>query len=96
MSKQGFIYIMTNKYNTVFYTGVTGNLVKRVWEHKNSIVGGFTQKYHVHKLVYCETFEEIEEAIAREKYIKGKKREYKRSLIEKTNPNYKDLCENVL
>jgi len=87
---------MANKYNTVLYVGVTSNLSKRVWEHKNNIVRGFTQKYNIHKLVYYEIFENIEEAIAREKYIKGKKREYKKGLIKKINPDYKDLYKDLL
>ncbi len=94
--KQGFIYIMANKYNTAFYVGTTSNLPKRIWEHKNNIIHSFTQKYNIHKLVYYETFENMEIAIAREKYIKGKKREYKKKLIEKTNPYYKDLYKDLL
>jgi len=94
--KQGFVYILANKYNTVFYAGVTSNLQKRIWEHKNNIVKGFTQKYSIHKLIYYEVLENIEEAIAREKYIKGKKREYKKKLTEEMNPQYKDLYGNIL
>lgn len=94
--KLSFVYILSNKYNTVFYTGVTSNLQKRVWEHKNNFIKGFTQKYNIHKLIYYETFDYIEEAIIREKYIKGKKREFKKELIKKTNLQYKDLYENIL
>ena len=57
--KRGFIYIFTNSYNTVLYIGVTSNLIKRVWEHKNNIIDGFTKKYHLHKLVYFEVFKNI-------------------------------------
>lgn len=77
--------------NNVFYTGVTSNLKRRIWEHKNSAIEGFTAKYKTNKLVYFETFNEIEDAIAREKYIKGKKREFKKRLIIKNNPYYLDL-----
>lgn len=94
--KRGFLYILANKYNAVFYTGVTSDLIKRVWEHKNNIIKGFTQKYNVHKLVYHEVFERIEDAIAREKYIKGKGRVFKKQLIEKVNPEYRDLYEDIL
>ena len=96
ISKQAFIYILTNKHNTVFYVGVTTNIIKRIWEHKNNIVKGFTKKYNTHKLVYYEIFDSIEQAITREKYIKGKKREYKIRLIEKNNSNYKDLYKSLL
>jgi putative endonuclease len=96
INKQGFIYILTNEFNTVFYTGVSSNLVKRVWEHKNNAVDGFTKKYCVHKLVYYEVLDNIEIAIEREKYIKGKKREFKKKLIEKDNSSYEDLYKTIL
>ena len=95
-NKQGFVYILTNKHNTVFYTGVTSNLRRRIWEHKNNVVKGFTQKYNVHKLVYYEIFDEIGTALEREKYTKGKKRTYKLNLIESGNPEYKDLYGDIL
>ena len=94
--KHGYVYILANVYNTVLYIGVTSNLIKRIWEHKNSYVEGFTTKYNLHKLVYFETFENIEEAIIREKYLKGKNRNFKQKLIEKTNPHYNDLYNNIL
>jgi len=94
--KQSFVYILSNKYDTVFYTGVTSSLKKRIWEHKNNLIKGFTQKYNVHKLVYYEVFDNIEEAIMKEKYIKGKKREYKKELIKKANFKYEDLYESIL
>ena len=94
--KQSFVYILSNKYDTVFYTGVTSSLRKRIWEHKNNLIKGFTQKYNVHKLVYYEVFDNIEEAIMKEKYIKGKKREYKKELIKKANFKYEDLYESIL
>ena len=94
--KQGYVYILTNKHNNVLYVGVSSNLLKRTWEHKNKVVKGFTQKYNVDKLIYYEAFGSILYAIEREKYIKGKKREYKLGLIKKMNPKYKDLYQELL
>jgi len=87
------VYIMTNKNNAVLYTGVTGNLFKRVSEHKDKIVAGFTSAYNVTKLVYYEEFETMPEAIAREKQIKGGSRQKKIALINSKNPEWKDLYE---
>ena len=84
---------MTNKNNAVLYTGVTGNLFKRVSEHKDKIVAGFTSAYNVTKLVYYEEFETMPEAIAREKQIKGGSRQKKIALINSKNPEWKDLYE---
>ncbi|WP_022846317.1 MULTISPECIES: GIY-YIG nuclease family protein [unclassified Desulfurobacterium] len=95
MEKKGYIYIMTNKTNKVLYIGVTSNLIKRVYEHKNHVIKGFTSKYNCHKLVYYEIFETIEEAIKREKYLKGKKRQFKIDLIDSFNPEWKDLYETL-
>lgn len=71
MNKQYYIYIMTNKNNTVIYTGVTNNLKRRVYEHKEKLASGFTEKYNINKLVYYEIFNNVNNAIAREKQIKG-------------------------
>ena len=90
-NKQGYIYIITNKYNSVLYIGVTSNLPKRIWEHKNKVVDGFTKDYNLTKLVYYEVFELITNAIEREKYLKGKTRKYKQELIKNFNPEWKDL-----
>ena len=87
------IYIMTNEYNTVLYTGVTSNIIKRVSEHKNKTVSGFTSKYKVTKLVYYENYPTMPEAIAREKQIKGGSRQKKIDLINRTNPKWTDLYE---
>jgi len=87
------VYIMTNKNNAVLYTGVTGNLFKRVSEHKDKIVAGFTSAYNVTKLVYYEEFETMPEAIAREKQIKGGSRQKKIALINSKPPEWKDLYE---
>ncbi|MGA1861994.1 GIY-YIG nuclease family protein [Deferribacter thermophilus] len=91
MEKQGYVYILTNKTNTVLYTGVTSNLTKRIYEHRTGAVEGFTKKYNVKKLVYYEVFSDIEEAIKREKQIKGGSRAKKIALIESINPNWEDL-----
>ena len=89
-----FIYIRTNKNNTVLYTGVTNDLVRRCYEHKNKLVKGFTEKYNVDKLVYYEVFDYIDFAIKREKQIKGYSREKKDMLIDKVNINRNELYDN--
>ena len=86
---------MMNKWNTVIYTGVTSNLVKRMFEHQNKLVDGFTKKYHVNKLVYFEVYEDISSAIEREKQIKAGSRKKKLELIMKTNPKFRDLSWEV-
>ena len=89
------VYIMTNKFNTALYTGVTSGLVGRVWQHKNKLVEGFTKKYNINKLVYYDVTDSIESAIAREKQIKGWTRAKKIALIESINPGWKDLAEEL-
>ena len=84
---------MCNKYNTVLYTGVTSNLFKRVSEHKEKMIAGFTSRYNVTKLVYYEEFATMPEAIAREKQIKGGSRQKKIDLIKSMNPNWNDLYD---
>ncbi|WP_028845137.1 GIY-YIG nuclease family protein [Thermodesulfovibrio thiophilus] len=96
MKEQYYVYIMTNKYNTVLYVGVTNDLVRRVYEHKNKLVKGFTAKYNIVKLVYYETHEDIKEAIKREKQIKGWLRAKKEELIKTMNPSWKDLYEKIV
>ncbi|MGD8537052.1 MAG: GIY-YIG nuclease family protein [Candidatus Aminicenantes bacterium] len=91
MDKQYFIYIMTNKLDSVLYTGVTSNLEKRVYEHKLKLIEGFTKKYNVDKLVYYEAFDSINDAIEREKQIKSGSRQKKMDLISNMNPSWKDL-----
>ena len=88
-----YVYLLTNKNNNVLYTGVTNDLERRVYEHRNKIVEGFTKRYNVTKLVYFETTQDIKSAIAREKQIKGWKREKKNILIESINLLWKDLSE---
>jgi putative endonuclease len=93
MEKYFCVYIMTNKSNTVLYTGVTNDLVRRVYEHKQKLTKGFTSKYNVTKLVYYEASTDINSAIAREKQIKAGSRRKKIALIETMNPEWKDLLE---
>jgi putative endonuclease len=90
--RQYYVYIMTNRSRTL-YTGVTNNLYRRVYEHKNKLIGGFTKKYNITKLVWYEVTSEITSAIAREKQIKGWLRRKKIALIESMNPEWKDLSE---
>lgn len=89
--KGGFVYIMTNKYNLVFYVGVTSDLQRRVYQHKNHIYEGFTDRYNCEKLVYYEFCNDIESAISREKQIKNWRRSWKKELVDKMNPQWKDL-----
>ena len=96
IDKRGYIYILTNKNNTVLYVGVTSNLIKRVYEHKASLVEGFSNKYKTYKLVYYEICEDIINAISREKQIKGWLRIKKLELIGKFNPNWEDLYKTIL
>ena len=92
MSKEYYVYIMTNKSRTL-YTGVTNDLMRRVYEHKNKLIQGFTKKYNIKYLVYYETSSSIESAIEREKQIKGWLRVKKIAFIESVNPEWKDLSE---
>lgn len=95
MIKTYYVYIMTNKYNTVLYTGITGNLIKRVYQHKNKIHKGFTSNYNVNKLVYYESTENVESAIRREKQIKSGSRKKKMDLIQSINSDWQDLYDNL-
>ena len=88
-----YVYILTNKSNTVLYVGVTSELENRVWQHKNKVYKGFTSTYNIDKLVYYEEFQWIQDAIAREKQLKGGSRKKKIDLVEKTNPGWGDLSE---
>ena len=96
MSKQYFIYILTNKRNTTVYIGITNNLIRRVYEHKNKLAEGFTKKYNLTKLVYYEIFDNAETAIEREKTLKNLVRRKKDQLVEKINPSWKDLYDKIL
>ena len=95
MERQYYIYIMTNKNNAVLYTGVTNDLKRRAYEHKEKLVDGFTKKYNIVKLVYYEVFSDIENAILREKQIKGGSRTKKIELIENMNKEWKDLYDEL-
>ena len=95
LEKRGYVYLLTNKVNTVIYTGVTSNLQKRVYEHKQKIAESFTKKYNVDKLVYYEIFDNIENAILREKQIKAGSRQKKIDLIKSMNPAFKDLYDEL-
>ena len=94
MNKTYAVYIMTNYSQTSFYIGVTGNLPKRVWEHKNKFVDGFTKKYNIDRLVYYELTDSAETALNREKQLKRWHRDWKINLIKEMNPDFKDLSRD--
>ncbi len=96
MSRQYCVYILTNIRNTVLYVGVTSNLVRRVWEHKQKLIEGFTQKYNVTKLVYYEIHSDVENAIGCEKELKNLVRRKKNQLINQLNPGWSDLYSEIL
>jgi len=96
MSKQPCVYILAGDRNGTLYVGVTSDLTKRVWEHKNDLVPGFTKRYGVHDLVWYELHDSMESAISREKTIKEWKRQWKLELIERENPEWKDLYSGLL
>ncbi|THJ10140.1 MAG: GIY-YIG nuclease family protein [Nitrospira sp. CG24C] len=96
MSKQPAVYILASKRNGTRYIGVTSDLIKRTWEHNNDSVEGFTKRYRVHRLVYYELHEDMESAIRREKQMKKWNRGWKLELIEKQNPDWRDLWEGIL
>lgn len=94
--KRPFVYIMASQRNGTLYIGVTSDLVKRVWEHKQNVVDGFTKKYGVHLLVWFEAHEEMASAIAREKALKEWKRIWKLKLVEQANPTWRDLYADII
>lgn len=96
IEKQPCVYLLASRRDGTLYTGVTSNLVKRVWEHRNDVVEGFTRQYGVHTLVWYELHDSMEAAITREKRIKGWKRQWKLELIETSNPDWRDLYESLL
>ena len=94
---QYYVYLLTNEHGNVIYTGVTNDLLRRVYEHKNHLdKGSFTAQYNIEKLVYYETTNDVESAIAREKQIKGWNRKRKNKLVESKNPDWKDLYDDLL
>jgi putative endonuclease len=95
MERRFFVYIMTNSNNTVLYTGMTNNISRRVAEHREGMTPGFTSRYRITKLVYCEMFPTAETAIIREKQIKGGSRKKKAELIDCLNPEWRDLSEEL-
>ncbi|MCF7888017.1 MAG: GIY-YIG nuclease family protein [Candidatus Omnitrophica bacterium] len=96
MEKNYCVYVLASRKNGTLYIGVTSNLIKRVWEHKNKIREGFTAKYNVNKLVYYEQYSDPENAIKREKRLKRYKREWKIKLIEKSNPEWQDMYNQLI
>ena len=93
MSRRYWVYILASKPNGTLYIGMTNHLVRRTWQHREGLVEGFTKKYSVHRLVYCESFERPMDAIRREKRLKKWNRAWKIRLIESVNPGWKDLYE---
>jgi len=95
MEKNFYVYILTKRRNSTFYVGITSNLPKRIWEHKNEVADGFTKKHQVKMLVYYEVFDNAEGAIKREKRLKRWNRAWKMKIIEEINPNWCDLYEDI-
>ena len=93
--KQYYVYILTKARNSTFYVGITSDLPKRIWEHKNEIADGFTKKYGIKTLVYYEVFDDPENAIRREKRLKKWNRAWKMRLIEEMNPDWRDLYDDI-
>ncbi|MGH8403045.1 MAG: GIY-YIG nuclease family protein [Gammaproteobacteria bacterium] len=96
MDRQSAVYILASKRNGTLYIGVTSDLHKRVWEHKQGLVEGFTKRYHVHDLVLYELYDDIATAIAREKQLKKWNRAWKLRVIEQSNPGWKDLWTEII
>ena len=96
MHRESYVYLLSSKHNNVLYTGVTNDLIRRVYEHKNKLVAGFTKKYNVNRLVYYEVCSGIVIAIEREKQIKGWSRKKKHDLINTLNPEWSDLYSSLL
>ena len=94
--KQPAVYILASKRNGTLYIGVTSDLPKRVWEHKNSESGGFAQEHNVRQLVYYELFSDMPSAIEREKQLKRWKRSWKKRIIEEMNPDWRDLYDDIV
>ena len=95
MQKQFFVYILASKPHGTLYVGVTSTLARRVWQHKSKVIDGFTSKYGIDKLVHYEVFDSPQQAIQREKQLKRWKRQWKIDLVEETNPQWRDLYEDI-
>jgi putative endonuclease len=96
VSKEYYVYILTNDVNTTLYIGITNDLIRRIYEHKNDVIEGFTRRYRLHKLVYFESTSDVYEAITREKQLKGGSRQKKIDLVNLVNPNWIDLYNDLL
>lgn len=96
MDKQPAVYILASRRNGTLYVGVTSNLVKRVWEHRNNLVEGFTQRYQIHRLVWYELHDRMDSALKREKHLKEWQRKWKLNLIERGNPDWQDLYHKII
>lgn len=96
MMQTYFVYILTSKRNGTLYIGVTNDLIRRIYEHKSGLIEGFTKKYSIDKLVYFESTSDVNAAILREKRLKKWKRQWKIDLIEKSNPEWRDLSEDFM
>ena len=94
--KQPAVYILASEQNGTLYIGVTSNLIQRIWQHKNNVIAGFTEKYQVHRLVYFELHEDMVEALRREKQLKKWNRQWKLRLIEEKNPEWRDLYDEII
>lgn len=95
MERQFYVYILASRRNGTLYVGMTSNLLQRVWQHKEGLAEGFTKKYAVHRLVYFELHQDGENAIRREKQLKKWRRAWKIELIEGTNPDWRDLYDEI-
>jgi putative endonuclease len=96
MPKRYYVYILASQPNGTLYIGVTNNIARRVWQHQQGLVEGFTKRYNVHRLVYCESFEHPQDAILREKRLKKWNRAWKIELIESVNPGWKNLSDTLI
>ena len=96
MAKQPALYILASKRNGTLYIGITSNLIQRIWQHRNNHVEGFSQRYNVHQLVYFELHQNMQQAIVREKKVKKWNRKWKLKLIEKDNPEWADLWNQII
>ena len=94
--KHYYVYILSNKRNGTLYTGITSDLIKRIWQHKNESAEGFTKQYGLKRLVHFEQYQDVKEAILREKRIKKWNRQWKINLIEQNNPNWDDLYQKLV